>query len=467
MRKLGEVTPDCTSWSVPIGEAAYPAPFSMEPEFVAPVHGTWNIVHTGMLLPEAQQIYVCAINCMRGVALTAAEMNASERFSYVLLEEKDLLQGTVEQVTIEGVADVIRRLPKRPPAVMLYTVCLHHFLGSDLSYIYRTLEQAFPDIFFARCYMDPIMRKNGLTPDQKTRNSIYTALQPRPARPGTVTVLGGDFALDQTCDLASMLARHGGSLRQIQDCDSFAEYLTLAEGALFVSTYPSGKYGAEQAAKRLGRPHLYLPACFGYGEITAQLRAFAEALGLPAEDMAGKIAACEAALSQAKAVVAETPVSIDYTFHPRPLGLARLLLEHGFRVETVYLDAISAEEQADLPYLSRPSSRAKVTLIGEPVTMGSLAAAITAQYSVPARVLSPLETWEGLLAPGDQAVSGEEELARALAEAEIVVADPLYRPVCPENCKFYELPHQAFSGRCFRKKMPNLFELEMETYGTE
>ena len=184
MRKLGKVTPDCTSWSVPIGEASYPAPFSMEPEFVAPVHGTWNIVHTGMLLPEAQQIYVCAINCMRGVALTAAEMNASERFSYVLLEEKDLLQGTVEQVTIEGVADVIRRLPKRPPAVMLYTVCLHHFLGSDLSYIYRTLEQAFPDIFFARCYMDPIMRKNGLTPDQKARNSIYTALQPRPARDG-------------------------------------------------------------------------------------------------------------------------------------------------------------------------------------------------------------------------------------------------------------------------------------------
>lgn len=351
MRKLGEVTPDCTSWSVPIGEAAYPAPFSMEPEFVAPVHGTWNIVHTGMLLPEAQQIYVCAINCMRGVALTAAEMNASERFSYVLLEEKDLLQGTVEQITIEGVADVIRRLPKRPPAVMLYTVCLHHFLGSDLSYIYRTLEQAFPDIFFARCYMDPIMRKNGLTPDQKTRNSIFTALQPRPVRPGTVTVLGGDFALDQTCDLASMLARHGGSLRQIQDCDSFAEYLTLAEGALFVSTYPSGKYGAEQAAKRLGRPHLYLPACFGYEEITVQLRTFAEALGLPAEDMAGKIAACEAALAQAKAVVAETPVSIDYTFHPRPLGLARLLLEHGFRVETVYLDAISAEEQADFRWL--------------------------------------------------------------------------------------------------------------------
>ena len=131
------------------------------------------------------------------------------------------------------------------------------------------------------------------------------------------------------------------------------------------------------------------------------------------------------------------------------------------------MEQAAASGASCVPYLSRPSSRAKVTLIGEPVTMGSLAAAIAEQYSVPARVLSPLETWEGLLAPGDQAVSGEEELARALAEAEIVVADPLYRPVCPENCKFYELPHQAFSGRCFRKKMTNLFELEMESYGTE
>ena len=131
------------------------------------------------------------------------------------------------------------------------------------------------------------------------------------------------------------------------------------------------------------------------------------------------------------------------------------------------MEQVGESKMDTVPYLSRPGGKAAVTLIGEPVTMGSLAAAITAQYSVPVRVLCPMETWEGLLAPGDQAVSGEEELAQALGNTETVVADPLYRPVCPEDCKFYELPHLAFSGRCFRKKMPNLFELEMESYGTE
>lgn len=364
MRKLNEVGQDRSEWSVPIGAAPFPAPFSPELEFNAPAHGTWNIVHTGMLVPEAQQIYVCAANCMRGVVLTAAEMNASERFSFVILEEKDLLRGSVEEVTIQGVADVIRRLPVRPPAVMLYTVCLHHFLGSDLGYIYQNLEKKFPDIFFAQCYMDPIMRKNGLTPDQKTRKSMYEPLQPRPARPKTITLLGSDFALDRTCDLVSMLEQGGYALRQIQDCKSYGEFLTLAEGELFISTYPSGKYGAEQTARRLNRPHLYLPACFGLEEITAHLNTLAEALGLPTADPAERIAACEAALSRAGGIVGETPVSIDHTFHPRPLGLARLLLEHGFRVETVYLDVVSAEERADFQWLQEnaPNLRLNATV---------------------------------------------------------------------------------------------------------
>lgn len=364
MLRLSEAVQSDKRYCVPVKDASFPAPFASELEFNAPVHGTWNIVHTAMLVPEAQQIYVCAANCMRGVVLTAAEMNASGRFSFVILEEKDLLRGSVEEITIEGVADVLRRLPVKPPVVMLYTVCLHHFLGSDLDYIYRELEKRFPDIFFARCYMDPIMRKNGLTPDQKTRKSMYDPLQPRPARAKTVTLLGSDFALDESSDLTALLRQGGYTLRQIQDCKSYREYLSLAEGELFLSVYPSAKYGAEQAAKRLNRPHLYLPSCFGFGEITARLNTLADHLGLSRPELTKQIAACETALAEAGAIVGEMPVSIDYTVHPRPLGLARLLLERGFRVETVYLDVISAEERDDFDWLQKnaPQLRLNATV---------------------------------------------------------------------------------------------------------
>lgn len=113
-----------------------------------------------------------------------------------------------------------------------------------------------------------------------------------------------------------------------------------------------------------------------------------------------------------------------------------------------------------VPYRCRAEGKARVAVIGEPVTMGSLAAAISARYGVPVQVLCPLEMTEGLLGVGDLAFSGEEELIKALSGTEAVIADPLYRPLCGGR-RFYELPHQAFSGRCFRRRMVNLFAVKL------
>lgn len=108
------------------------------------------------------------------------------------------------------------------------------------------------------------------------------------------------------------------------------------------------------------------------------------------------------------------------------------------------------------------SSENQIILIGEPVIMESLAAVIETEYQISVRVICPLREKKGLLADGDIAVCGEEELEQALQSLKNVkgvVADPLYRPVCPENVAFYELPHIAFSGRIYKKKLPVLAEL--------
>ena len=101
LRRVGE-TIDPKDAMVKIKDASFPAPFASELEYNSPVHGNWNIVHTGMQLPESIQIYVCADNCMRGVVLTAAEMNAADRFSFVIVEEQNILNGNLEDITIEG-----------------------------------------------------------------------------------------------------------------------------------------------------------------------------------------------------------------------------------------------------------------------------------------------------------------------------------------------------------------------------
>ena len=68
---------------VPIGRASCPAPFPHGLEFSPPCRGTWNIGHTGMLIPEAHQIFICASGCLRGGVLTAAEMGLMGRFSSI------------------------------------------------------------------------------------------------------------------------------------------------------------------------------------------------------------------------------------------------------------------------------------------------------------------------------------------------------------------------------------------------
>ena len=364
----GEINPEGAV--ITIGEGDFPVPFPLGLEFNSPAHGNWNIVHTGMLMPEAIQIYVCADNCMRGVVLTAAEMNTADRFSFVTVEEENLLNGNLEDVTIEGVTDVLNKLEKKPKAVLLFTVCLHHFLGCDLDRVYEELGTRFPEIVFVRCFMDPIMQKHGLTPDQKLRKAMYDPLITKEPDPLTVTLVGSDFVLDESSDIKRLLRSTGHTLRELPACKTWAEYQQLGSAEIFVSCYPPAKYGAAMLTERLNRTHLYLPGCFDYEEIKEEIRNLIKELqaGWSREDTSNtkcaditseeieafyqrEITLCEDSINHAKSIIGGTPVVLDYLYHPRPLGLAKLLLEHGFHVTTVYLDSISPEEKPAFDWL--------------------------------------------------------------------------------------------------------------------
>ena len=353
LRRMGE-TVDPKGAVVKIKDASFPAPFASELEYNSPVHGNWNIVHTGMQVPESIQIYVCADNCMRGVVLTAAEMNAADRFSFVILEEQDLLNSNLEDITIEGVTDVLNKRGDHPKAVLLFTVCLHHFVGSNLDYIYSELEHRFPDICFIRCYMDPIMQKHGLTPDQKLRKAMYDPLPVCEPNAKTVSVFGSDFALDESSDIKRLLKRYEYTVQELPACKTWQDLLDMSKGSLFIDCYPAGKYGMETQAERLGRKRLYLPGSFDYDEIERQLKQLTDVLGLPElteNELAHERENCEEALTRAKDLIKDMPITLDYLYHPRPLGLAKLLLTHGFCVKAVYLDGISPEEKDEFIWL--------------------------------------------------------------------------------------------------------------------
>ena len=95
-------------------------------------------------------------------------------------------------------------------------------------------------------------------------------------------------------------------------------------------------------------------------------------------------------------------------------------------------------------------------LIGEAVTSVSLASALELSCGKAVRVICPTEITAGILRKKDIPVTCEEEIDEAIAGASCIIADPLFRPICPEGAKFVRLPAENFSGRIWREEIPNL-----------
>lgn len=332
-----------------IGDCEFPRPFSNGLEFNAPAHGTWNIVHVAFSIPGAHQIYICADNCLRGVVMTAAEMGELSRFSSVVLEEDDMIHsGRLEQTTIEGVTEVLKGLDKVPEVAVIFPVCVHRFMGCDISYIYHALEERFPDTRFVRGFMDPVMQKRGTTPDQRLRKAMMDIIPERNEDEGIISFVGSDMPASSN-DIRLLFEKKGIRVMDSAHTSSLEEYDSMASSTAFICQYPAGKMGSEALAKRLGRKLFYMPMSFDADRIVKDL----EELGLDHEDelirdIRKKIAS---SLAELKEMTEDIPVAIDYTAHPRPLSLARFLLTNGIFVKTVYLDSCDPDEEEDFLFL--------------------------------------------------------------------------------------------------------------------
>ena len=337
-----------------IADASFPSPFPRTLEYNAPAHGTWNIVHIAMAVPGSHSVYVCSDNCLRGVVMTAAEMGCRDRFSSVMIQERDVQIDNLETITIEGVSDVIEHLPEKPPVVFVFLVCLHIFAGSDEDYIFRTLSGRWPGIRFVKGYMDCIRQKEGPTPDMKLRMAVSGIIEPLKTRKNRVNVLGGDVPFGRGSELITLLSERGYDVRQVSDCASFDAFLGFGDAALNICTYPNARDAVRKLSERMGCANLYLSAAVTFSEIRTQILALLDALEsppIPEEWFAGQERSCTKNLNRLSDMLKKTSVAIDYTAHSRPLGIARLLLTHQIAVDCVLLDQILEEEREDFEWL--------------------------------------------------------------------------------------------------------------------
>ena len=114
----------------------------------------------------------------------------------------------------------------------------------------------------------------------------------------------------------------------------------------------------------------------------------------------------------------------------------------------------AATGENQFPVSSLPGG--DIVILGEGITSVSLACGIELDCGAAARVLCTTECDNALLRSKDRMVTWEEEITDALRGAKVIIADPMFRPICPEGARFVELPTEAFSGRIYRKNIPDL-----------
>ncbi|WP_286822027.1 nitrogenase component 1 [Mitsuokella sp. UBA4253] len=172
------------------------------------------------------------------------------------------------------------------------------------------------------------------------------------------------------------------------------------------------------------------------------------------------LASCWAMGSDLDTILASRDADLDLVVSYGGLGAARVLRE---RVGIPY--------RIGIPFPNRTAPSDDVAcrdektacIIGETIFAESLARALEEATGQPFTAIVPMETDEELLLPGTLCLTDEDELSPVLREAALIIADPLYQPICPAGAAFLSLPHIAFSGRLYEKTIPNLIEEEAFT----
>lgn len=204
------------------------------------------------------------------------------------------------------------------------------------------------------------------------------------------------------------------------------------------------------------------PLDFAHPEAPDSLRKMAEDAGF-------SVCSCWAMGDSLETISSAAEASVNLVVSTAGLPAAKVLQER-FNIPYVigcpigrFRDTVFSalrRNQTVNALLSEVSVANQIILIGEPVTMGSLAAAIRLESGIQPRVLCPLEQCDDLLNDHISAAVGEEDVESALQNARVVIADPLYRPICRPDTRFVPVPHEAFSGRLYQKMMPNLLTLD-------
>ena len=198
------------------------------------------------------------------------------------------------------------------------------------------------------------LRRRGLgfdKPDMKTPDKSPCTKSAPASVYGHTGFTGTCAWVDPDNELTAMLRAGGYAIHDFADCRTYDEYKQMGESEANIYFLENAAPAAQDMKRRLGQKALYLPYAYDYGMLRQNLQKAAETLHLAMPDCDAFEQQIEEKATKLHDILGQTPVAIDFTATPRPLGLARFLLTHGVNVYAVYLDAVSPDEKDSFFFL--------------------------------------------------------------------------------------------------------------------
>ncbi len=370
--------------------------------YVSPAHGGWGLVRIAALIPQSHQLFVAPFACGRHGALGGALNGMKDKISYLYIDESDIVSGGYEDLIPDAVAELLDSLENRPKVIMIFVTCLDDLLGTDHVQLNQRLSEQHPDVKFMTCHMNPISENMKFPPGISMQNNLYSLLERNDEKINSVNFIGNHTHVQDGCELYQIMEDNGYKLKHITDFETFEEYQSMAQSKLNLVLSPVAKYASEQMEKNLGIKSLLAYNTYDLQEIRQFYEQLAEKLASKnTDELEGEISEettdeiseeitkeileeiidengkeslekgvkdfqkinsfhiditpyenrAKEKIAQARELIGNHPIAIDYQAVRKPFTLAKALIEYGFHVKMVMVDAVKKIEKSAYEYI--------------------------------------------------------------------------------------------------------------------
>ena len=318
----------------------------------------FGVKRAGLAIPQSVMLIVSPGCCGRNTSQISSMEQYRDRFFYLQMDETDLVTGRHLKSIPQAVCEIVDFLEKKPELVMICATCADALLGTDWDRVCRKAEEE-GGVKVRPCYMYALTREGVRPPMVHIRQSLYSLLEKLPKDRAAVNLLGFFSPVSPDFELMRYLKEAGiEKIRQIGTCDTFSEFLRMAEAGFNIVLNPECLFAADDLAERLQTPYVELRRFYDPERIHRQYAAWSQATGISLKDEEDYVRTTDLFRSFCE-MHRGLQVSIGECANADPFELALSLSSGGLRVEEIFA-AVNEESMWYLKALSRVSPDTKV-----------------------------------------------------------------------------------------------------------